>query len=194
MPTQNTPARMTLMNVSTGQTIEAQFNPTELDEDLTVNWNKLAVLGLSHMPQQYQQTDNHGFSFELAFRAWDDTGKNRLDDIQLARRFLLSLCYSSRNSPATVVGGAPPRVLFIWPGLVSMTCVIKKLHGHHTLFNTNGDPVHYSVKVDLEEIRDFRLYSEDVLAMGTQRSGQVAPGQSSGGANDGTGTTYGGEF
>ena len=54
--------------------------------------------------------------------------------------------------------------------------------------------MHYSLKVDIEEIRDFRLYSEDVLSMGTQRSGQSAPGQSTGGANDGTGTVYGGEF
>jgi len=186
-----TPDRMSLMNLNTAVSVEAQFNPTELDEDLEVHWNRLAVLGLSHMPLQYQQTGNQTFSFELAFRAFDDRG-NRLGDIHYARRFLLSLCYSSRNSPATIVGGSPPRVLFVWPsslaqGFVSLTCVISKLHGKHTLFNRKGDPVHFGFKVDVEEVRDFRIYSEDVLSMGTARSGQVAPGQSTGGANDGTG-------
>jgi hypothetical protein len=186
------PDRMSLMNTSTAVSVEAQFNPTQLDEDLAVNWNKLAVLGLSHMPLQYQQTDNHAMSFELAFRAWDKNPTSRLADIHYKRRFLLSLCYPSRNSPATVVGGAPPRVLFVWPsslagGFVSLTSVIKKLHLSHTFFNRKGDSVHFSCKVDLEEIRDFRLYSEDVLTMGTARSGQLAPGQSTGGASDGTG-------
>lgn len=199
MPTKNVPARMTIMNIVTGAALDfdalhgAQFNPTELDEDLTVNWNKLAVLGLSHMPLQYQQTDNHALSVDLAFRAFDDTGKNRLADVQRARRFLLSLCYSSQGSPATVIGGAPPRVLFVWPTLIELVCVVKKLHFHHTLFNTQGAPVHFSCKVDLEEIRDVRLYSEQVRDMGTQRSGQVVPGQPTGGANNGS-TQYGGEF
>ncbi len=199
MPTKNVPARMTIMNISNGDALGfdaaggAQFNPTELEEDLTVNWNKLAVLGLSHMPLQYQQTDNHALSVDLAFRAWDDTGANRIVSIQAARRFLLSLCYSSRNSPATVIGGAPPRCLFVWPTLIEFVCVVKKLHFHHTLFNTQGAPVHFSCKVDVEEIRDFRLYSEDVYTMGTQRAGQAAPGQSTAGANNGS-TQYGGEF
>lgn len=184
---QFTPDRMSVMNVATGDVLDVQYNPTELDEELAINWNKLAVLGLSHMPQQYQQTDNHGFEFELAFRAWDASG-NRLDDIQQMRRQILSWGYSMRNNVATVVGGAPPRLLFVWPTLVSMTCVMKKVHFKHTFFNRGATPVHSSARITLEEIRDFRLYSEDVLALGTQRSGQAAPGQNTGGS------TYGGEI
>jgi hypothetical protein len=198
-----TPARMSIMNVNTAVSIEAQFNPTELDEDLGVDWNRLAVLGLSHKPMQYLQTDNEKFSFELAFRGSAKPSGNfpvaasGNPDVAYARRFLKSLCYSSRNSPATIVGGAPPRVLFVWPsstvvGFISLTCVITHLHFHHTLFAKAGDPSHFGCKVDIEEIRDFRLYSEDVLSMGTARSGQSEPGQSTGGASDGT--TYGGEF
>lgn len=166
------PARMSLTNLATATGIEAQFNPTELEESLAVNWNRLAVLGLSHKPKQYQQTDNHEFEFELAFRAWDDTG-NRLDDIALSRRFLLSLCYSSRASAGSgVSGGAPPRVLFVWPKLVSLTATINKIRIKHSAFNKEGDPIHFAAKIELDEIRDARLYSEDVYLNGTIRSSQ----------------------
>jgi hypothetical protein len=172
------PARMSLSNLSTSQsviqTLEAQFNPTQLRETIVVNYARLAVLGLSHKPLQYQNTDNHTFPIELAFRAYDAKG-NRLDDNKAARRFLMSLCYPRRGS-STVTGGAPPRLLFVWPGLMSLVAVITKLEFEHTLFNFLGDPVHSSAKIDLEEIRDVRLFSEDVLAQGTLRSGNLAPG------------------
>lgn len=157
------PSKMWLFDLRSTSQLQAQFNPTELQETIAVNWNKLAVLGFSHMPQQYQQTDNHGFSFELAFRAIDADG-NRLDDLTYARKFLLSICYPSRSSPS------PARVLFVWPKLVSLTSVVRKLEFKHAQFNRAGDPVVTSAKLTLEEIRDVRLYAEDVLDVGTQRS------------------------
>lgn len=168
------PSRMSLTNVSTTQTVQAQFNPTELKEKLTVNYARLAVLGLSHKPLQYQQTDNHAFDFELALRVYQD-GQNQSVTIQMIRRFLLSLCYSRRGA-ANVVGGAPPRVLFVWPNLASLTSVVTTLEFTHTLFGLDGTPYHSTVKVGIEEIRDFRLYSEDVLATGTQRPGTSSTG------------------
>ena len=48
-----TPARMSIANVSSGESIEAQFNPTELEEALEVNWARQTVPGLSHQPLQF---------------------------------------------------------------------------------------------------------------------------------------------
>lgn len=167
------PQRMSLTNVSTTDSIEAEFNPEELEEAIAVNYARLAVLGLSHEPLQYQRTGNHGFDFDLALRAYDESG-NRVADIQYHRRFLLSLCYPRRGA-GNVVGGAPPRVLFVWPNLASLTAVITSLKMKHTLFGRDGTPYHSAIKVGIEEIRDFRLFSEDVLKMGTQRSGTTNP-------------------
>lgn len=191
MPTQTTPTRMTIVNLarpgspgSADNTLTAQFNPSELEETLSVNWNKQAVLGLSHMPLQYQQTDNHGFSFELVFHAADDTlvplrpshsgavhnaAGSSLDAIARARLFLLACCYPSRGG-ATVATGAPPRLLFLWPQLATLTCVLRKVAIKHTLFNKKGAPVVFAAKLTIEEIRDVRLYSEDVFAGVTARS------------------------
>jgi hypothetical protein len=168
------PAKMYIVDLSRPDkedgTLYAQFNPTELEETLSVNWSKLAVLGLSHMPLQYQQTDNHGFSFELMFHALDDSGKPQLFAIARARRFLLALCYSSRNGAQTISTGAPSRALFFWPNLISLTCVLRKVVFKHSTFNQQLDPTVFTAKVTLEEIRDARLYGDDVYASGTIRS------------------------
>jgi hypothetical protein len=169
------PARMSLTSMNTGQTMKAQFNPTEFEESLEAHWGKLAVLGLSHMPQQYQYTDNHAFSIELAFRAYDGP-HNKQQQILAMRRFLFSLMYSSRGNvgadSSEGAGGAPTRVLFVWPTLVSLTATIKKIKIKHSLFSPAATPTQFAATVDLEEIRDVRLYAEDVLQMGTQRSGE----------------------
>ena len=49
-----------------------------------------------------------------------------LETIHRARRFLQSLCYPRRGAE-DVVGGGPPRALFVWPGVISLTCVLTAL-------------------------------------------------------------------
>jgi hypothetical protein len=162
------PARMSIANVSTGDSVDAQFNPTELEETLEVNWARLTVPGLSHQPLQFVNTGNTKMSFELHFEAQDPT--TSLDQLLRDRRFLQSLCYPRRGA-STVAAGTPPRALFIWPNMVSLTCVVTALSFRYTRFNLEGTPIEFACRVSLEEIRDVRLFSEDVLNDGTQRSG-----------------------
>jgi hypothetical protein len=178
MAFQDSPARMSIKNMSLsppGDVLTAQFNPTELEESLSTDWAKLAVLGFSHKPQQFQQTDNHAFQFELTFNAVDDSPTSQLPTIAAARRFLLALCYSPRSAQRSVASGGPPRVLFVWPKLASLTSVVKKVSFKHTMFNREGDSVLFVAKLQLEEIRDARLYADEVLKNGTIRG----PGSSS---------------
>ena len=58
---------------------------------------------------------------------------------------------------------------------MSLTCVVTALSFKYGRFNLDGTPVQFTAKVALEEVRDVRLLSEDVLQDGTQRSG-AAPG------------------
>src|SRR4051794_18296147 len=90
------PARMSLANLSTGESIDAQFNPSDLEESLEVNWARLVVPGLSHQPLQYVHTGNDKFTPELYFDAHDPT--TDLERIQHVRRFLQSLCYPRRGA------------------------------------------------------------------------------------------------
>jgi hypothetical protein len=166
------PARMSIANIASGESVDAQFNPTDFEEALEVNWARQTVPGLSHQPLQFVNTGNAKFTLELNFEAQDPT--TDLEQIHLARRFLQSLCYPRRGAE-DVIGGGPPRALFVWPGVISLTCVLTALSFKYGRFNLDGMPVQFTAKVTLEEIRDVRLLSEDVLADGTQRSG-AAPG------------------
>ncbi len=166
------PARMSIANVSSGQAVEAQFNPNELEEALEVNWTRQTVPGLSHQPLHFVNTGNVKFTLELNFEVQDPS--TDLDSIHQSRRFLQSLCYPRRGAE-DVVGGGPPRALFVWPNVISLTCVVTALSFKYGRFNLEGTPVQFTAKLTLEEIRDVRLLSEDVLADGSQRSG-AAPG------------------
>src|ERR1041385_6222947 len=103
------PTRMSIANTATGDVIEAQFNPTEFEEALEVNWARQTIPGLSHQPLQFVNTGNTKFTLELNLEAQAPT--TDLDQIHLARRFLQSLCYPRRGAQ-DVIGGGPPRALF----------------------------------------------------------------------------------
>ena len=164
------PPRLTLANVATGDSIEAQFNPTGLEEALEVGWARLKVPGLSHERLHFVGTEDLKLNLELTFDAMDPSSS--LDEVLKARRFLMSLCYpvAGQDVPST----SPPRVLLIWPSIVSLTCVIDSLFFKYGRFNLQGTPVQFTAKVALEEIRDVRITSDEVLAEGSQRPA-VAP-------------------
>jgi hypothetical protein len=163
------PARMSIANVATGDSVEAQFNPTEFEEAIEVNWARQTVPGLS---LQFVNTGNARFTLDLNFEVQDAT--TTIEDILFARRFLQSLCYPRRGAE-DVAGGGPPRALFVWPNVIALTCVLTGLSFKYGRFALDGTPIQFTAKVTLEEITDVRLLSEDVLADGTRRSG-AAPG------------------
>jgi hypothetical protein len=88
-----------------------------------------------------------------------------------SRNFLYSLLYPVQASHGPVTEDAPPRVLFVWPQVVSMNCVITRARGIHNLFYPQGMSRLIRVELELEEVRDVRLLSEEVALSGTQRAG-----------------------
>lgn len=181
---------MTLTNVETGLALSAQYNPEELDEQLEADYKRLAVQGLSHEPLQYIQTKNLKIEMELGF---DETSTDLIAvsipaQPQLGahnpqpekygaqttpaymRRFLQSFMYARKEGGDGILGAGTPRALFTWPGLFSVESKITKLSFKHKRFNLALKNVIFTVKVSLEESRMTRIYSEDLLARGTERS------------------------
>jgi len=159
-------ASMSLANVATGEVLEAQFNPTTLEDTLSVDYTRLTVPGLSHKVLQYVGTGNVGVPVELYCNAnTEDTARAILS----FRNFIDSLCYASASAQ-DIRGGAPPRVLFVWPNLASLTCVILKRQFTYENFAPDGSLLRYKAQVELEEIRDFRLTSEEVRERGLLRA------------------------
>ena len=159
------PNRMYITDLTTLETMEAQFNPAEFDEVLKVRWARFNSPGLSHERLHYDQTENHKVSFELTYDALAGaTVDGNLD----ARNFLLSLCYPKAGA-RTVNDGEPTRVLFVWPNMISISAVIGELKFKHSRFNKQGKSTFFKVDVQLEELRDTRLTSEDVRQTGVRR-------------------------
>lgn len=177
---QQKPPKMYLTDLVTLETMTAQYNPDAFEEVVHVLWARLNPPGLSHSRLQYDHTENHKIQFELIYDALDG---GDVDGNLDARKFLMSLCYSKRGAQ-NVADGQASRVLFVWPQFVSLTCVIDgELKIKHTRFGVDGRPTYFTASMQLSEIRDARLFSEDVRSTGTQRS--AAPlDPSSNGATD----------
>jgi hypothetical protein len=152
-------ARGTLGNVETGETLSFQFNPDELKEELGVEFAKLMPLGYSHKPLQFKGVDNRTITFELILDAMSVNGG--VSGINTARRFLLSLCYPTKAA-GDVASGGPPRVVFTWPGLGTLTGRITKVGFTFKRFNKSLKPTLTIAQVAIEASSERRIYSEDV--------------------------------
>ena len=160
------PQRMTITSLSDPRAVMTpQFNPTEFTEAISVNYSRTTVPGLSHEQLQYVATTNDKFSLDLFYDA--DT-QERADRNMVDRKFLISLCYPRRPVGDLLIGG-PPRLLFLWPGFISLTCVLTQLSFQYQRFAPSGIPIEFTASVTLEEIRDLRLIQDDVLENGTVR-------------------------
>ncbi len=161
------PAPLTLVNMVTGDARTAQFNPEELEESLGVNYARLQVPGLSHTRKHFINTEDVKYSFELFQHCLEsgDTGLASMKAIREDRRFLYALTHPWRADG--IKRGGAPRVLFIWPKLISLTCVVTQLSFKYSMFNKDGAPVAWRAKVSLEQIRDEFVSMEDILNTGT---------------------------
>lgn len=161
---------MSLGNLATGDSLVMQYNPEGLNEKLEAVFNELIIQGQSHPQLQYGSTKAHTFpSVKLSFDRLISQGPGGLRyDTAKARRWLLSIMYSSRASK-DVASGAPPRILFVWPGLISMRCHVGSLELDNWRFGLDGKPTGFHATLEMKEVRDVRIYMEDVLASGTER-------------------------
>jgi hypothetical protein len=164
----STPERMTITDLSTAETIEMQYNPEELNESIASAYGRQNPQGLSHTVKQFANTEDLGLDFKLYLTS---NGLGPEDHARMldVRNFLHSLHYP-RGRATTIREGGPPRILFVWPGIYSLTCVAIRTKINHSKFNLGGQPVIMTAEINIEEIRDGFISSEDVRKLGTRRS------------------------
>lgn len=155
---------LTIGNLATRQYIVTQYTPQKISEELAAEFERLKVLGLSHQPLQYSGTNNHKISVSLEFHGAPSLGQTAMDQ----RRFLLANQYPARSA-RNVKSGGPSGIVFDWPNLFSLVCVQLSVKIDHELFLPNGQPQKFTAQLSFEELRDVRLYAEDVSRFGTIR-------------------------
>jgi hypothetical protein len=156
------PPRCVLANVSTGESMPCLFNPAQLTEKLQVNWNRQVVPGLSHQVLQFQSTSNRqltGVEFYLdRFFATEQPGEPNILEF---RGFLRALTAPPANTTG-VLSTAPPRVLLIWPNVVTIECIVASVDFQYRQLAVDSKLLAYTASVTFEEVLDRRVTSEDL--------------------------------
>jgi hypothetical protein len=148
---------MSVTNLDTGETLEAQYNPTGIEVRLEAAYNRVGGPGASYQELQYANTGNTQIPFEINF----DGRAPNAPDLNNVQGFFLSLLHP----PQDVLGvenGSPPLVLFRWPGWISLVMRHPKLTIAAKRFEPDGPPNYITVKVEQEEARITRLGTENV--------------------------------
>ena len=154
--------RCVLVNVTSGESMECLFNPTQLTEKVQVTRSRLAVPGLSHQVLQFQSTANRslaGVEFYLdRFFATEQPGE---PDIMEFRSFIRALTVPPSGTEG-VVDTAPPRTLFIWPEVITVETVVTDVEFQYRQVAVDGRVLVYAATVTFEEILDVRVTSEEL--------------------------------
>jgi hypothetical protein len=163
--------RVSFTALNTGETYYMPYVPNTFSEKVSASYSKQTIVGMSHQNYQYSHTENHTFdNLNFYFRA---NTVNELNLIHEGRKFLLSLCYSSAGA-SSVSQNRPTKILFIWPTVVTMTCIVESVSITHEKFNVNGKTVQFRATIKVTEQRNVRLTSEQVRQQGTNRSADIS--------------------
>lgn len=169
------PLKMAITNLVTTDTIRPQYNPEIVKEELSAVWTSLAVPGLSHPRKQFIHTEAYTINLTLMFNAIGKSPEQQAENLY-ARRFIMAAMTPRAGAGSVATGGAP-RLLFVWPGMISITCNIAKASFEHRTFNWLGPSTVFTAEVSIEEVRS-RLYTmEEVLSQGTERSSTSEEGR-----------------
>lgn len=157
---------MAFANLSTGEVVEAQYNPEQVQIELGVNFQRLGIPGQSHALLQYIHTENPTLSLDLEYHVDKPADFETRDN---AERFFLSCCYPEGDAGSVAQGG-PPTILVVWPNWLALECKVTGVRSRVSRFNATGDPVIETLTVTVEEARDARLTSAEVRENGWRRS------------------------
>jgi len=142
-----------LINQSTGEIQEFMINPRELRATLAVKWRSPAPIMVAPAgPLNYASTSPK----EYTIRAWVDAELFPDRDIMDWLSFLESMCYPVRSGS---VISDPPTVLFVWPGILAMSCKIARIQERFEDFRTDLHPKSFSTDVVLREYGDTIRFS-----------------------------------
>jgi hypothetical protein len=158
---------LTLVNLETGEAKESPLVPEELAERIKVQNARMRPFGASHAVLQYTGTDNRELP-DVVLRGTAETVAE-LEEITDFLNFMQSLCYPPQGR-STIREGAPPRVLFVWPGSVTLICRVEAVEVRREQFNSAGQTIRYTASLSLVETSEDRIVSEQVRRLGSQRA------------------------
>lgn len=168
--------RASIVNLVTAEVFQPAFNPQQLAIQVQANYNRAAAIGASGQRMHFGSTNNFTINIELYMDhqalLMENTNESQvaaqMTDVQ---KFLLSLVFpvGKQNDP---IRRAPPKVLFLWPGIIEMPVrVISEAFTFQRL-KPNLHPWIYRVPIQMEsDLKGERITSEVMRLRGFQLAG-----------------------
>lgn len=180
------PPKGMLVNLATNERFRFPFNPTYLEETIQANFVRMSVPGLSHERLSYSGTSNKTIPLELFLSQLGiDTKRGEAGSppyvATTIKNFLESLVYPQGGQDGIDgVTHGTPRVLFIWPRMISMVARVTKIQFLHRSFSSRtGATAVLVANLTLEEDRDSRLLMDEVRERGGQHYQGAVPSEGS---------------
>lgn len=164
------PPPASLVNLTTQEEYEFQFNPQSLDETVEAKYDRANIIGLSHERLSYKNTTNNVIPLELYLsQLVQDRWGNRPGSeptILAQKAWLQSLVYPASSQDFGYVG--PPQVLLVWPGVIRTVGRVTKANFLHRAFsNRNLHSIQIVAKLEFEEDLEYRRLMEEVQLNGS---------------------------
>jgi hypothetical protein len=145
------PARASLVNLATRAQLDGFANPERLTERLAATWNRLSPPGLGYQVLQFGTTANRQLpSIELTFDRFQMGAET--PSVETVRAFLAALVVPVATAPS-----APPHVLFMWPGLLSIEAIVATVDLEYRQFASDGSALVFAATLALEEVLEARV-------------------------------------
>jgi hypothetical protein len=157
--------------------IEAQYNPKELQIDKTVPWQKHNKSNATGLQMEYTGAEGREMSLELMFDGYEERQSVR-DQVNK----LETMATETQQSDAT---RRPHHCVVTWGTVIGggdnkFKCVITQISTKYTMFSDDGKPLRATVTLKLKEADQVMLGTADPNA--TDSSG----GDYSSGGDDGS--------
>ena len=160
------PPRGSLTNLATGEFREFRANPEKFKRQITADYTRVSVPGLSHKRLQYTGTNNPTVQLNLFHHELIEADIQVPLDADLF--FLESLIYPQQGQGVPSAG--TPEVLFVWPRVISLRAVVTSVNFDYQRFaTTDGRAIQAVAELTLEEYRIRRITSDEVRQSGPFR-------------------------
>jgi hypothetical protein len=177
------------------------FRPEPIKKQISVNYDKLKAMGMSHGYHSYTGTDNIPVTFDLYVnrlmllkegasfstreerskaetrKGYSEGGSAQLwsisENIQQGQRYLEALTVPP-DIGYGIIGGSPSPCILCIPGILMFRARLVSLETEYTESDIYGEPTELKAKCTFEEAPLQRYTAQDVLSKGSWRNWGLA--------------------
>ncbi len=151
-------AKLAIKSLDGGPTVEAQYNPKELQVDKSIPWSKKNQANKTQAQGIYLEftgAEGRSMSVEMLFDEYEKGGgshtkafKSVIDKISDLETLASVIDANSTDENKR----RPHRCLVVWgTGMPSFRCVIESLSTKYTMISSDGTPLRATCTVKLKE-------------------------------------------